>query len=422
LSIIYTGAGIVSKFDTKNHQLKRAEDNLKLARLQNEVAEQQLVIANAKGFGAKRKIRKAEAALTKLMAQINALTAQMRLEDAQMEAELLKVEERKRQAIEAEERWKRQAAQRAKRAEQDKIEKAQREQERQEAQRLRAEWLASLTPEERLAEEKRQIRVLRNLRIAVLIILFLFIARILLPSRDLLSESTPSVALTPAATMAKSFDGPSESTSVPSTSTNTPLPTHTPVPTDTPVIVPTSTPSRPTLEQSFAGKTVFTYAAVENIEFSPIDLDTFLSDKIIFRFHYTEGNTPADLYQDICPNGYSTVWYAFEAEGNGPVSFGFSMEIKPDLESRSTWFLPIFMDEYREAAGNPTFQPPVYFTYCTDPQYWHSHTVFVDNEHSASSDRNLRCKIVIVDDDGHQQILDENTSNGFTAMCWHTDN
>ncbi len=88
----------MSKFDSNQYQLKRAQDNLKLAQLQKEIADQEAVIANAGGFGARKKIQQAENNLAKLKPQLNALIAQMQLEDAQIEAELREEEERTRKA------------------------------------------------------------------------------------------------------------------------------------------------------------------------------------------------------------------------------------------------------------------------------------------------------------------------------------
>jgi hypothetical protein len=183
---------------------------------------------------------------------------------------------------------------------------------------------------------------------------------------------------------------------------------------------PTPSPSLLTVEQIFAGKTAFTYAGAEDINFNSIQLDKFLTDSILFRYYLTEGTSPSDLYKDICPGEYTTVWYAFEASGNGRISFGFSIEVRPDLTDRSTWFLPIFMDEYREAVGNPKFRPPLYLTYCTREEYSHSHTIFVDNEDFSNLNRQVNCKIA-VNRGGQEQILHESSSTGGTAMCWHTD-
>lgn len=166
----------MSKFDSNQYQLKRAQDNLKLAQLQKEIADQEAVIANAGGFGARKKIQQAENNLAKLKPQLNALIAQMQLEDAQIEAELREEEERTRKALEqekqrqldkikaeeqrklAEERRKKQEEDKARRAEESKIKVEQRQKEREEKERLKAEKWASLTPDEQQIEVNKRRR------------------------------------------------------------------------------------------------------------------------------------------------------------------------------------------------------------------------------------------------------------------------
>lgn len=159
----------MAKFNSKQFELKRARDKVKLAQLQKDVYEQEAIIAGASGFRAKAKIRQAESKLSQLRAQESALVAQMQLEDAQMEAALLEKEQRAQRKLEqaeraaelrklAEERKKKQEEERAKRAGEKRVKAEQRKKEREEKERLEAERWASLSPEEQEAELNRRQR------------------------------------------------------------------------------------------------------------------------------------------------------------------------------------------------------------------------------------------------------------------------
>ena len=181
----------MSKFENTEYQLKRARDNLKIAELQKEIADQEVIIANASGFGAKWKIELAESNLARLRPKTNALLAQMQLEDAQIKAELHEAEQRARKVLEdekkreqdairseeqwklAEERRKKEGEDRARREQEARTRSEQRKKDREEKERIRAEKLVSLTPEEQRAETNKHRRRRNFLlgSIAVLILL-----------------------------------------------------------------------------------------------------------------------------------------------------------------------------------------------------------------------------------------------------------
>lgn len=208
----------MSKFDSNQYQLKRAQDNLKLAQLQKEIADQEVAIANAGGFGARKKIQQAENNLAKLRPQLNALIAQMQLEDAQIEAELREEEERTRKALEqekqrqldkikaeeqrklAEERRKKQEEDRARRAEESKIKAEQRKKEREERDRLKAQKWTLLTLDEQQVEIDKRRRKINLLLSGIAALIFLCFgcgiwAQISVRNERVLPENTGSIAI-----------------------------------------------------------------------------------------------------------------------------------------------------------------------------------------------------------------------------------
>jgi len=214
------------KFDSTQHKLKRAQDNLKLAQLQKEIADQELIIANASGFSARKKIRQAESSLAKLRPQLNALIAKMQLEDAQIETELLESEERARKALQQE-----------KQRQLDKIKAEQRKKEQEEKERLKAERWSALTPEEQHNELSRQ-SANRNYLLACIvgIVLLCFGCNVWMQSR----ASTPISTSTNTTTLANTAT-PTNTATATRTLTNTPTPTSTE--TSTPTETPTRTPT-----------------------------------------------------------------------------------------------------------------------------------------------------------------------------------
>lgn len=248
----------MSNFDGKQYQLKRAMDNLKLAEFRKEIAELETIIANARGFGAKRKIQQAEAKLEKLRPQMNALIAQMQLEDAKIKASLLQAVEDKRQELERE-----------KRREHNRIKAEQRKKEKEEKERLKAEKWASLTPEEQQAEKEKDRRN-KNLLLGIVAgLLFLCFGCGALSAFSSRNErvSTEDTGTTPmsievdsevSAELAEVLTGqerlevhtstPPQMTSTPTvqisnTPTFTPTATPTTLPTNTPTTLPTNTPT-----------------------------------------------------------------------------------------------------------------------------------------------------------------------------------
>ena len=226
------------------------------------------------------------------------------------------------------------------------------------------------------------------------------------------TETTVSVTETPAAT---------ETPEV----TNTPIPTTLPTPSDTTDL--------PDPADVFSGMEQFSFAGTETLEnpddilsdFLSIDIDDYVLSPILYRYYYTEGAPPPDLYQDICPGANFTSWYVFEAEPAIPVSVGMTVEVYSESSEYLSWFSPIYMDEYRDRAGNPTFSPPVYVAMCLDPQNRHSHSIFVDNE-SLNLEAIVKCQIVV--NDNGQQIPSSGlgpeyaeVSGTVTQTCFYND-
>ncbi|MDA0243761.1 MAG: hypothetical protein OT477_10135 [Chloroflexi bacterium] len=244
----------MSNYDSNHYQRKRAQDNLKLAQLQKEIADQEATIANARGFGARRKIQQAENNLTKLRPQVNTLIAQMQLEDAKIEAELFEQKEHARKALEQE-----------KQRQLVKI----KAKEQEERERLKAEKWASLTPDEQQAEINKR-RQKRNLYIGGIVALIFMcfgcdiLGEIVTRSQPIanLPANTPtpspiikaSEESTPIPTLVPTQIPPStlEPTALIPTLVPTQIPTSTPEPTatSTPIPPPTETPT-PSPEELF---------------------------------------------------------------------------------------------------------------------------------------------------------------------------
>jgi len=127
--------------------------------------------------------------------------------------------------------------------------------------------------------------------------------------------------------------------------------------------------------------------------FIPVDIGEVVSNGILYRYYYAEGVIPEDLYDPICPGNLTTVWYTFEAAGSGEISINFTVEVMTDGVAYPEWFSPFFGDEFADAVGNPTFEPPVYLVMCTDPENKHSHYSGIISE-TSDIGRNVRCSII----------------------------
>ncbi len=79
------------------------------------------------------------------------------------------------------------------------------------------------------------------------------------------------------------------------------------------------------------------------------------------------------------------------------------------------------MDEYWDNAGNPTFEPPVYITMCTDPVNYHSHSLFIDSE-TLDLNRQVDCSIVVIQN-GKKLESDgfDDFSGPISAFCLFDD-
>src|SRR5690625_3129970 len=146
-------------------------------------------------------------------------------------------------------------------------------------------------------------------------------------------------------------------------------------------------------------------------------VNDLVPDGIGYRFFIVEGATPPVVGTDVCPAGYEATWYSFTSS-SGTVAFGFSAEIRPLNDTPGEWFSPIFMDDYRAAAGNPVFASPVHLGFCafsnTSGDFYRSHDVFAEDRRSFGAQ--VSCEI-LVNNSGNQYLLDSQTTSVSPVFC-----
>jgi hypothetical protein len=151
--------------------------------------------------------------------------------------------------------------------------------------------------------------------------------------------------------------------------------------------------------------------SAEDFEMVEVPVEEIDPSGVGYRFFIAEGGPPANLYEDVCPAGYETMWYTFESASPIPLAVGFSAQVQPAEGDRASYFNARFGDEYRERAGSPTHYGPVYLAFCafsdTRGEYSRYHDISVSNE-STDFDVEISCQIS-VNNSGNREILAEDS-------------
>lgn len=150
-----------------------------------------------------------------------------------------------------------------------------------------------------------------------------------------------------------------------------------------------------------------------------VPIDEIEPDGIGYRYFLLAGETPSIVGEDVCPAGYETVWYTFDSEAN-QIAFAITAEIEPQGSTPGEWFSPIFMDQYRDRAGDPVFPPPVHIGHCaysdTRGDYRRSHTILTINR--GRVDAQTSCKIEM-NNSGNRSVIDQEVVNArFSPQCY----
>ena len=149
-----------------------------------------------------------------------------------------------------------------------------------------------------------------------------------------------------------------------------------------------------------------------------VPIDEIEPDGIGYRYFLIAGETPSIVGEDVCPAGYETVWYTFDSETD-PIAFAITAEIEPRGSTPGEWFSPIFMDQYRDRAGDPVFPPPVHLGHCaysdTRGDYRRSHTINTINRGALGA--RISCKIEM-NNSGNHILIDQEANTNSAALCY----